>query len=411
MANAAIEKLILARAGLHPESIGSGNIARAVASAMTRAGLRDEAEYLDLLSSSTGEMQGLINALVIPETWFFRDGEPFVFLKKYVQATWLPANPGRKLRVLSIPCSTGEEPYSIALTLLEAGLKPGQFHIDAADISVEAIEKAKRACYRERSFRDKLAECYARYFHRTEEGLALDQNVAQLVSFHLDNLVHPSFLANREPYDVVFCRNMVIYLSADARELVLKNLARLIVPRGLLFAGHSEISFFQNAGYTPVPHAHSFACVQGRAPAREHPTTAARRSAAERGRARPRRAPAIAATAPAKPAAEPEESGLDAARLLADQGQLARAGELCVQYLRNRPADAKAQCLLGLIHQAMDRLEAAEACYTKALYLDPQCVEALVHLALCHERRGDRQQADLMRERARRIETALKRTA
>ncbi len=407
MVKHSIEQLLHQRAGLDPESVGPRNIDRAVAVAMERIGLRHESEYLVLLKTSTTELMALIDAIVVPETWFFRDREPFVFLKKYVQASWLPSSHGRRLRILSAACSTGEEPYSIAIALLEAGLTPEQFHVDAADISESAIRKARQADYHERAFRGNLAESHARYFKRSAGRWVLDEHVARRVHFYVDNLVDSGFLANQAPYQVVFCRNMIIYLSDEARSLVLKNLERLLVPGGILVVGHSELTFFQQAGYTPVSHARSFACIQG---GEKERMRTRRESAhpAKLGSSAPAPDPGPAHRAaefsPEPPEPARAESGLNAVRRLADQGELERARSLCEQILKDQAPGAEVYCLLGLIQQASDRLDAAEACYMKALYLDPRCVEALVHLGLCYERKGDAVRAALVRERARRIE-------
>lgn len=405
MAKPAIERWLGQWAGLNPESVGPRNIERAAGAAMERIGLRDERDYLALVKNSPAELSALVDAVVVPETWFFRDREPFAFLKHHVREAWLPAGRGRPLRVLSAACSTGEEPYSIAITLLEAGLTPEGFQIDAVDISEHAIRKARGAEYGERAFRGNPAGNGARYFRPAPGKWVLDESVARLVNFHVDNLVHPVFLAGQAPYQVVFCRNMIIYLSEEGRRWVLKTLSRLLAPSGVLFVGHSELTFFQQAGFAPVSHARSFACVQG--------------GRAEGARARrPPPGPQRTAVVPAAPAAAPApaqrappsrpgsaENELATVRRLADQGRLERARALCERLIREQsPPCAEAYCLLGLIHQAADRLEDAEKNYLKAVYLDPRGVEALVHLSLCYARRGDEARAALMRERARRIE-------
>jgi len=418
MTSAVIAQWILERTGLNPESLGPRNIERAVAAAMEQAGLADPADYLERLQSSASELQALIDALVVAETWFFRDREPFVFLKHHVQSAWPASHPNRRLRVLSAPCSTGEEPYSIAMTLLEAGLTPEQFHIDAVDISRRAIETGRRAIYHERAFRGHDPGCIDRYFHRIPDGYALDERVVRLVNFQTDNLVHPVFLAAQDPYHIVFCRNLVIYLTEPARVLFLEALNRWIVPHGLLITGHSELTFFQQAKYTPVHHARSFACTRS-GPA-ENKSTRHRIAKVATYPAAPRPpaclAPlSLATSAVPVPKVEPDRNtppnDLNAIRDLANQGALIQARARCEQFLKDHPPSAEAYCLLGLIHQASDRLDDAEAGYVKALYLDPRCVEALVHLSLCYERRGNAARAALIRARARRIEMAVTQSA
>ena len=133
MAQEAIEALLRQKIGLDANSIGSRTIARAVEQRQIACGLPDRAAYLRHLQTVARELEELIETVVVPETWFFRDTEPFVYLNQYVRSEWLKAN-FSILRVLSVPCSTGEEPYSIAMTLLDSGLNPTQFCIDAVDV-------------------------------------------------------------------------------------------------------------------------------------------------------------------------------------------------------------------------------------------------------------------------------------
>src|SRR6476646_1464122 len=153
MIQAAIENLLKQKIGLNAAAIGSNTIARSVRHRMAHCSLEDPVAYLSQLQTSTAELDALIETIVVPETWFFRDREPFVLLAHYVVSEWLPAHPHQILRILSAPCSTGEEPYSIAIALLEAGLSASQFRIDAIDISQTALQKAQQAVYDEYSFR------------------------------------------------------------------------------------------------------------------------------------------------------------------------------------------------------------------------------------------------------------------
>lgn len=138
----AIEKLIADKTGIDPKIIGSSKIERAIRNRWQTINLVNNVSYFKLLQNSPTELQALIEEIVVPETWFFRDYSPFEFLLKYIQAQSVTAPRSTPWRLLSVPCSTGEEPYSIAMTLLEAGLSPEQFTIDAVDISENAIEQA-----------------------------------------------------------------------------------------------------------------------------------------------------------------------------------------------------------------------------------------------------------------------------
>jgi chemotaxis protein methyltransferase WspC len=131
--DAVVHRLLEAEIGLDLDSVGASSLRAAVAARMAARGVRDPALYASLLESRD-EREALVDAVVIPETWFFRDRVPFELLAER-------ATPG--LRVLSAPCSSGEEPYSIAMALLDAGLAPGGFRIDALDISAPLLARAR----------------------------------------------------------------------------------------------------------------------------------------------------------------------------------------------------------------------------------------------------------------------------
>lgn len=193
MVQAAIEAMLRQKIGLDANSIGSRTIARAVEQRRVACGLRDQTSYFQHLQTSAKELEELIETVVVPETWFFRDKEPFVYLSQYVTSQWLKAN-FSILRVLSVPCSTGEEPYSIAMTLLDSGLTPNQFCIDAVDISKRALLKAKQALYSKRAFRGGGVEAKLRYFEQVADSYQVRPIVRDTVKFIQGNLLKPGFL-------------------------------------------------------------------------------------------------------------------------------------------------------------------------------------------------------------------------
>ncbi len=116
------EVLLRQTMGLDAASVGSTTIERAVQQPMAALGLASTDDYLDKLRRSAEELQELVETVVIPETWFFRDPEAFSAMAHLVVEERLQVRPSDIVRVLSIPCSTGEEPYSIVMALLDAGL-------------------------------------------------------------------------------------------------------------------------------------------------------------------------------------------------------------------------------------------------------------------------------------------------
>ena len=137
--------------GLDVASVGVSLIERAVKQRVIANDLRNISQYADLLQSCEPELQSLVEEVVIPETFFFRYPESFAALRQIVGEQFLFGT--KKLRALSVPCSTGEEPYSIAMTLLDAGLSLERFQIDAIDISAHLLDIARLGIFGGNSFR------------------------------------------------------------------------------------------------------------------------------------------------------------------------------------------------------------------------------------------------------------------
>jgi chemotaxis protein methyltransferase WspC len=401
--------------GLDPESIGRKGIDDVVCSAMAKAGADDAHDYVRLLSEDAGELERLVERLVVPETWFFRDGGAFNFLRAHLRELARPPG-GKPLRFLSAPCATGEEPYSIAMVLLEMGLSSDAFHIDGVDISAKAIETAKRAIYGKGSFREKNTGCQQRFFTRVQEGERLDPDVARLVHFHTDNFVRPDALAGHERYDIVFCKNLLIYLTEDGRKQVFANLDRLLCPEGLLFTGHSEMISFLQYGYRAVRHERAFACTRtGEAPAGQAQQVKNRTPSRQKARPAPvapaevrgRKKTAISRDDGKKNSAPDEKraaSILAEIRRLADMGALDEASRRCEEFFAQYSPDKEAFYLMGLIHLARNSFAQAEVFFQKALYMDPRYYDALVHLELLREQKGDLTGATIMRKRIERLQ-------
>ena len=138
-----IKKLLAQKIGLGPDKIGQRQLVRAVNIRQQACGLKKISDYLKRLQSSAYEFQELVEEIVIGETWFFRHREAFSLLSDYVKTEWLRSASQQTLRILSVPCSTGEEPYSIAMTLLNSPVTSRQFTVEGMDISQEALAMAK----------------------------------------------------------------------------------------------------------------------------------------------------------------------------------------------------------------------------------------------------------------------------
>jgi chemotaxis protein methyltransferase WspC len=415
-----IEKFLSETFGFDPESIGRKSIRDAVNLRMSISMVDGEVSYLKLIKDNADEAERLVEQIVVPETWFFRDKESFNFLKKHIDEMMGITHEGKALRILSVPCSTGEEPYSIAMVLLEAGLSAEQFRIDAADISRKAIEAAKRAIYGKGSFRGENSVYQDRYFEYTGEGFRLDQTVAGLVHFFNDNFIQPYALRNHEPYHAVFCKNLLIYLNNNARKMVLANIDNLLLPKGIVFTGHSEMMSLLQYGFKPVKHSRSFACrkdvkAEVNQAERVHGSLSGRKEMNIRqennGHARryleePKAENSIKShlkeTGAENLTRTSPDFVLSRVRKLADRGSLEEALNLCGQYLKECSGNKEAYYLMGLINLAMNYFTEAEDFFQKALYLDPCYYEALLHMSLLYQKRGEQSKASVISERIKR---------
>jgi chemotaxis protein methyltransferase WspC len=407
-----VELLLAHRVGLDVHSIGERVLNRAVSLRVQTAFSGSYSAFLQALSPSGEgeEYRRLVESLVVPETWFFRDREAWELLFERIRDEWVGQPKRGALRALSAPCSTGEEVYSIAATLARAGLPPSRFALDGVDVSRSAIETARQAVYREHCFREPPPAWSERFFAR-EEGkrFRVSPELLSRVRLREANLLDKQALAGLGPYHVVFCKNLAIYLTTEARARLFEQVRNWLEPGGILFAGHSEVPLLQKAGFRTVPFVRSFALTRPseaksevpsppeRTPLSPSPVSLLRRKRAVTPERREARSEAkVEATS---------ESLVEKAQMLADQGELAAAKAICESLIKGNPLDARVYYLAGLIEQASDRGDVAGDLFGKAIYLDPAHYESLVQLSLIAERRGLTAKADQYRQRARRAKT------
>lgn len=402
-----IEALLRKEIGLDAASIGSSLIERTVRLRMKQHGLKRFFDYGKLLQESRTELNQLIEAVVVTETWFFRDREPFTVFGQIARNEWLPRHPGGIMRILSVPCSSGEEPYSLAMALLDAGVAPQKFQIDAVDISENALARARGAIYGRNSFRGTNLEFRDKHFIPVKEGFALNISVRQQVNFFQANVLDEGFLADSVPYDFIFCRNLLIYFDRATQVLALAKLNRLLTTDGYLFVGPAEVPLVSENGFVSARIPQAFACrksIHGVSPIHvssgNHSPTSGSPSlrvngATVSGAADLARKATIANTSR-------HSELLQRARQCADSGQLAEAAALCQAHLTQQSDSAEAYYLLGLVKDATNHPEAIDF-YRKALYLDPKHYETLIHAALWLEKHGDTAGARTLKRRAERV--------
>lgn len=415
-----IETLLRRKIGLDARTVGLAGIERVVRRRMQALRLSSPAEYAALLERAPAEWELFLESVVVSETWFFRERSAFRTLVKLVRNEWWPRHPHGRFRVLSVACASGEEPYSIVMALLDAGVSPERFSVEGVDVSARALARAERGVFGNHSFRGRELQFRLRYFLATPEGYALQPAVRRCVRFRRANVLDADFLSGTEPCDFVFCRNLLIYFDHETQARVLEQLGRLLQPDGALFVGAAELPTAAANGFTPMPRPLALACRRvsrdpapatrnvtrqtdtDSIPAQRDPLMASRSSAPnpDEGAHAAHRLQAGAEETPASF----DAASLAAARQLADAGRLADALAVCQAHLERHGPSAAGFHLLGLLQDARGDTGRAVEGYRKALYLEPDHLESLVHLALLLERNGDGAGAQVLRRRAARVQ-------
>ncbi len=226
--------------GIDPASIGHAHFAAAARDRMALLGVDSIEAYEQLLDQSPMEAQAYFELIAIPESWFFRDQAPFELLARLAKERIKAMGPEEKIRILSLPCAGGEEPYSIAIALLEAGMGSSRIAVDAADASIAGLARAEAALYGANSFRGRPAQSFPEFLEPEGEAWRVSSAAHGLVQFFRSNIVEPNdrLLSNR--YHYIFSRNLLIYLDGASREKAVANLEQLLEPSGVLFMGHSD---------------------------------------------------------------------------------------------------------------------------------------------------------------------------
>ncbi|WP_411380912.1 CheR family methyltransferase [Pseudomonas sp. MPB26] len=406
------------RIGLDVASVGEAIIERAVRQRTQAVNAQTPGEYWQHLQSSEHEQQALIEAVIVPETWFFRYPESFATLARLAIARLAEIKQMRALRILSLPCSTGEEPYSIAMALLDAGLAPHQFKVLGLDVSPLSVERARRGVYGRNSFRGGDLAFRDRHFIEYGDGYHIADRVREQVRLQVGNLLDPALLANEASYDFVFCRNLLIYFDQPTQQQVFEVLKGLTHMDGVLFIGPAEGGLLGRHGMRSIGVPQSFAFSRQAEPVKPEPRPVfmsmsvpipapmPQRSAASIP-IRPR--PFSTISAPILPAKAPHSDAADLlSRIatLANEGKSFDARAACEHYLNHHPPAAQVFYWLGLLSDVAGNALEAQGYYRKALYLDPQHPQALMHLAALLEAQGDNAGARRLQARAARSERA-----
>lgn len=200
--------------------------------------LANFSQYCHYISNEHSEIKQFINALTTNLTAFFREAHHFDYLETTLVPLWQKKRV-KRLRIWSSACSTGEEPYSIAMTLAQSfGIGEWDLKILATDLDTNVIEKAERAIYPRESIDNVPQKYKEKYLSHQAEMVRVKDTIQQLVYFKQLNLLETWPMQG--PFDAIFCRNVLIYFDAETKKKIIAKFRQLLSNDGYLFIGHSE---------------------------------------------------------------------------------------------------------------------------------------------------------------------------
>jgi len=301
------QALVHRRSGLQLETMAESCLMLAVQKRMLATQAKQSSDYYAQLLGDDAEFDELLSLLTINETYFYREQKQLELLTERFVPALLAKADGQPLRILSAGCSTGEEPYSIAIALRE---KFGEsacrlVSIAAGDIDQHALCRARQAHYSEYSFRAMPQHLRERYFTRVpKQGYRLDETIRSMVEFHSLNLLASPLPEQLADFDVVFFRNVSIYFDAPSRSRILRALHGVMRETGYLILGSAETLANDLGVFQLREDGRSFYFAKGEAPPTPRPPAKPRglpshalpvQNAAPRAAAKPLRAPLPAA--------------------------------------------------------------------------------------------------------------------
>jgi len=407
-----IAEILRDKIGLDCNTIGESTVEKILMQRMMNCKIDSVENYYQYLISHQEELTELLEFSVIPETWFFRDIKPFQIIYENIRKEQL-IDKNASTNILSIPCSTGEEPYSIAMYLLDKGLPITSFNIDAVDISHRALELAKQGSYGENSFRsNNYHDFQNKHFTKKDNFYQLHEDINNKINFNHLNILQGDYKLHSK-YDFILCRNLLIYFDATTKERAFKNLSLFLKNTGLLFIGHSEFGSVPKDEFQNLGSSLSFALTKHNNP-KHKKTKHQTKTPLNHKNITPFKNKAKAKTkeisfetyiqpskdSPKRPEIENSIDMISQAKSLANSAQYGEAEILCRRLIDKHGDNAEAFYLLGLIASSQKQVSLAESLFRKALFLEPKHYESLVHISLLLQEKGDIQNAELFKQRA-----------
>ncbi|HEX7844052.1 MAG TPA: CheR family methyltransferase [Kofleriaceae bacterium] len=394
MSAPALAELIERTTGL---AINRGGVSTAldrfVTERMRVLGMTTLESYIALAADPTGtEQKRLIDAITVPHTWFYRDPEQLRAIERLMNAA--PSGP---IAIWVAGCATGEEAYTLAMIGRSVGR---ELYVLATDINETALAAARRGVYSPLAVRDVPDPERRRYLVPTDGGFAMDPALQSTVVFMRHNLVEPAPSPPRGAWDLVVCRNVLIYFSPGAARRLLGRFARAVREGGALVVGAGEVVFEPPVGLELVSSGNRL--VLRRPPRAALAPPPAIRTAPPPQVPAPVPAPEpIAKPTPPRPTRNDDMiSALTRGHGLFERGEITAAIEIYDQLSRAHPDIAEVWLFLGIAHYHRGAVEEAAHALRASLCLDTSLWPAGFFLARAYERLGRRddasQQYDLL---------------
>ncbi len=243
--------LIYKECGICFNSINRSVLETRLVKALREHGFDNVGQFYDLVSSDSKELMHFMDNITTNLTRFFRIEKHFEILKEDVFPAIMKTKMEKKSRDISIwsaGCSTGEEPYSIAMTCLETpNMSNFNIKIFASDISLKCLIKAKEGVYNASNVDSVPNEYITRYFDRIDTKYVVKKDVKKLITFDYHNLMHVGIQKN---IDVILCRNVLIYFDESGRQQTERRFYDTLNSPGYLLIGHSEFLFGSNSNFS-----------------------------------------------------------------------------------------------------------------------------------------------------------------
>jgi chemotaxis protein methyltransferase CheR len=377
-------------AGLRFDPRHSSALWQAIQSRLQASGVADPRLYLQRLRTDEAEWLHLAEVTAIHETAFFRHAGQFRVMAETILPELIRSRAAeRRLRLWSAACSTGEEPYSLAIAIHQLNLPADwEVRIVATDLSTRALAIARNAVFTEQRLRSFSPELRTRYFEPHGARFRLRDEVRSLVTFAQFNLSQPELAGYLREMDIVFCRNVLIYLVPAAVRQAVDHFQAALCNGGYLFLGYSETLFGMSTRFESVMF--EDACVYRRLTSVVPGTPAERAHPANSDLALdPQSAPR---EAPRSPLAQPEVTTIDLQRTIdrcVDSGDLARASRETERWLLIEPDSLPARFKLARLYAAQERNADAARVLRELLARDPLHAPSYVLLGVLCSRQNE----------------------